>query len=174
VHDPHALRLYVDGSAYNNPGHEGGLSVFAEYPDSLGLEASEVVSKTFTETTNNRMELRACIEALKFARGALEKYKIGRAIVVTDSQYVYDNQTRAPTWKANDWRNQSGRRMDNSDLWNEFLLARSKVRAYVEVVWQAGKTTPILKEVDKGAKKQPEGLVEKTLVINKVASLVQK
>jgi ribonuclease HI len=45
--DPHALKLYVDGSALKNPGGPGGIAGIAEFPDRMN------------RTTNNRMELLA-------------------------------------------------------------------------------------------------------------------
>jgi ribonuclease HI len=153
MYDPHALKLYIDGSAYRNPGHEGGYSVYAEYPDEMNLLPAEVASGTYGETTNNGMELRACIEALRFACAEVNRLGIRRILIITDSLYIYDNQKRAPYWKKDDWRNREGRPVENPVLWNEFLTARPKVRASVEIIWQEGKTTPILKETDKSAKK---------------------
>jgi len=158
VTSPHALKLYVDGSAFRNPGHEGGFSVFAEYPDSFGLSTLEVANGSYEETTNNRMELRACIEAFKFARKEVERLKIRHVIVVTDSHYVYSNQYRAIYWKRDNWENRDGRPVDNPDLWKEFLSLKQKVRANLEVNWQKGKTTQILNAVDKGAKQAAKGI----------------
>lgn len=158
MNEPHALKLYIDGSAFRNPGHEGGFSVFAEYPDSFDIPISEVANGSYRETTNNRMELRACIEAFKFVRRKVECLNIRHVVVVTDSDYVYSNQQRANYWKKNGWKNLDGRPVDNSDLWNEFLSTRQKVRATLEVRWEKGKTSQILNDVDKGAKKATTGL----------------
>jgi len=158
MNEPHALKLYIDGSAYRNPGHEGGFSVFVEYPDSFDILISEVAKGSYSETTNNRMELRACIAAFKFARKEVERLNLRYIIVVTDSDYIYSNQQRANYWKKDGWKNRDGRPIDNPDLWNEFLSARQKVRATLEVRWEKGKTTQILNDVDKGAKKVAKGL----------------
>ncbi|MDO8571435.1 MAG: RNase H family protein [bacterium] len=151
MYDPHALKLYVDGSALKNPG-KGGYSVVAEYPDSFDIAVSEVKNGSYTETTNNRMELRAVIEAMKFARTDTQDKRIRRVIIISDSLYVCDNQNSAVWWKKNNWRNSEGRPMDNHDLWDEFLKLRPKIPANVEIVWEKGKTRAILKEVDKNAK----------------------
>lgn len=167
MNEPHALKLYVDGSAYRNPGHEGGYSVFAEYPDSFNVESHEVCSGAYGETTNNRMELKACIEAFKFARREVERIRINHILVITDSDYVYSNQQRASYWKKDKWKNREGRPVGNSDLWNEFLSARQKVSATLEVRWHKGKESEILNNVDKGAKKAAKGIKKTDFGFNK-------
>lgn len=167
MHEPYALKLYVDGSAFRNPGHEGGFSVFAEYPDSFGIVSKEVINRGYEGTTNNRMELRACVEAFKFARKEVDRLGLNHVVVVTDSDYVYSNQQRANYWKKDGWKNREGRNVDNPDLWNEFLSARQKVHATLEVRWERGKTTDILNAVDKGAKKAATGIKKKDFGFNK-------
>ena len=151
MYDPNALKLYVDGSALENPG-TGGYSVIADYPDFLQIESMEVASCGYVETTNNRMELRAVIEALRYSQIAVKEYKLGRVIIVSDSQYVCDSQGMASDWKKNGGRNKERRPMDNMDMWEEFIKLKPKVKAHVEVVWEAGKKRNITKQVDRAAK----------------------
>jgi ribonuclease HI len=64
MYDPNALQLYIDGSAYRNPGHEGGLAGIAEFPERLSREPEIILEESYHQTANSRMELRACIRAL--------------------------------------------------------------------------------------------------------------
>lgn len=150
--DPHALKLYVDGSALENPGGPGGAAGIVEFPEHLSRGNEVIFEEGYVETTNNRMELRACIGALEYVRRAPSSLGISRVLIVTDSLYVNDNHRRAPYWKKNKWKNLDGKPVENSDLWNEFLLLRPKVRLITEVQWIKGKSTPLLKEVDRRAK----------------------
>jgi ribonuclease HI len=151
--DPRALKIYIDGSAFDNPGGRGGFAAIVEYPDDWNREKEVLRQEGYTETNNQRMELRACVEALRYVRENAANLGIQRVIIVTDSKYVYENWSRAHFWKANGWRNASGRPVENPDVWKELLYIRPKVRVRTEIVWRKGKTTPILKEVDRCAKR---------------------
>jgi hypothetical protein len=50
------------------------------------------------------------------------------------------------------WRNVHGRPIEHSELWKQFLSLRSKVGVRVDFGWVPGKSTPLLKKVDKAAK----------------------
>jgi hypothetical protein len=78
-----------------------------------------------------------------------------RVLVITDSDYVKQNISRAPSWKKRGWRNLSGEPKFHDDLWAQLLRLRSKIAGIgirVDLVWQKGKTTELGKEVDKAAK----------------------
>lgn len=149
--DPRALKIIIDGSALRNPGGPGGYVGIAVYPDAWNLPDKEVFRAGFVETTNNRMELRACVRALEYVRDALTGL-VERVLIITDSQYVYDNHRRVSTWRRNKWCNRSGRPIENRDLWKEFMSVQSSLRVRTEIVWHKGKTTPRLKLVDRSAK----------------------
>ena len=61
--DPHALKLYIDGNCYKNPGGAGAIACVAKFPESWNRDDEIIFSKGFHETSNNRMELQACIKA---------------------------------------------------------------------------------------------------------------
>ena len=149
-YDPNALKIYVDGSALKNPGGPGGIAGIAEFPENLNRDNEVIFEEGYIETTNNRMELRACIRAFEYARQFALRCQ--RIIVISDSQYLSDNHRRAPYWKKNGWKNADGKPVENADLWNELLLLRPKVRTSTEIQWVKGKSAPILKEVDRRAK----------------------
>jgi ribonuclease HI len=156
--DPYALKLYIDGSAYKNPGGPGGCACVAEYPESWGRPDEEVFRQGFYETKNNRMELQACILALEYLRDQGSAIGVQRVQIVTDSRYVFDNQTMASRWRKNGWRTASDRPIENSDLWKRFLSVRQQAKTRTDIIWRKGKKSLILKSVDRAAKeagKQP-------------------
>ena len=102
---------YTDGACSGNPG-PGGWGVV------LRAESNEEVIKERLlwggsyQTTNNRMELTAAIEALK----ALNKFTI--ITVYIDSVYVKDGLTKwMPKWKSNGWKTSNNKPIKNEDLW---------------------------------------------------------
>jgi ribonuclease HI len=150
--DPHALKIYVDGSALKNPGGPGGAAGIAEFPDRMSRENEVIFQEGYLETTNNRMELRACLHALDYIRRIANSLGVQRVIIITDSLYISESHRRAPYWKKEKWKNLDGRPLENADLWNEFLLSRSKVRVSMDIQLTKGKSSPVLKEVDRIAK----------------------
>ncbi len=67
LEDPHALKLYVDGSSFKNPGGAGGYACVAQYPEASGLpDETLIFSVGFPESSINRMELGACIHAFEW------------------------------------------------------------------------------------------------------------
>jgi ribonuclease HI len=150
--DPHALKLYTDGNAYDNPGGTGGFACVAEYPESWNRE-NEVIRKAgFHETNNNRMELRGCIAALEYVANEGQAIGVQRVQIVTDSMYVDTGQRMAHIWRAQGWKNASGRPVENSDLWKRYLGLRLQIRTRTDIVWRKGKKGDALKLVDKSAK----------------------
>lgn len=87
--DPHAVKIYIDGNCWDNPGGAGGFAVRVEWGCDIDREGGVVEYLGFFETTNQRMELRACIAAHKWANENLEELRGRRVIIVTDSTYVY-------------------------------------------------------------------------------------
>jgi ribonuclease HI len=161
MHDPYALKIYIDGSAYRNPGHEGGLAGIAEFPESLNREPEPIFEESFDRTTNNRMELRACLQALEYVRANARSLGISRAIILTDSEHVNEHHKSAPFWRKNGWRNRHGRPVENKDLWKEFLSLRQKVGVRIDIAWNLGKSTAVLRAVDKLAKKAAKNLLKR-------------
>jgi ribonuclease HI len=115
--DPSALLeagkvlIYTDGSAIENPG-PGGFGVVLRY----GGHRKEL-SGGFRLTTNNRMELLACIEGLK----AL-KHKCS-VVLFSDSKYVVEGISKgwAERWRAHGWRLADDKEVKNADLWRELV-----------------------------------------------------
>jgi len=184
MYDSNALKIYIDGSAFNNPNSFGGIAGIAEYPDSFNKQPEKIFSQGYDKTTNQRMELRACIEALVWiGKQDFKNSDIARIIIITDSLYVSENQNNCVYWKKNDWRNRYRRPVKNKELWNKFLSTRIKTKINTTIVWMKGKSNPILKKVDRIAKEVAKhtikivdngyipGRVSTTIISKKSASL---
>lgn len=101
------VEIFTDGACSGNPG-AGGWGALLRHKDTekelCGAEA---------ETTNNRMELTAVIEALKALKKACN------ITLYTDSRYVMDGITKwLPNWKQNNWKTSNKKSaVKNVDLW---------------------------------------------------------
>lgn len=121
------ILIYTDGGCINNPG-PGGYGVIL----SNGKKTKEL-SGGYRLTTNNRMELMACIVALR----ALKR-KVS-VLLHSDSKYVVDGITKgwARKWQANGWIKPSDKKPAlNSDLWEALLRLCEKHE--VEFRWVKG------------------------------------
>ncbi|MCX8072197.1 MAG: ribonuclease HI [Candidatus Binatia bacterium] len=115
---PH-VRVYTDGACSGNPGPGGWAAVLVSGPHRREISGFE------PETTNNRMELRAAIEALRLLK------RPAMVDVYTDSEYLRQGMREwLPRWKVNGWRTANRRPVKNADLWRELdrLCARHRVR----------------------------------------------
>ncbi|POF34730.1 ribonuclease HI [Roseibium marinum] len=109
------VTIYTDGACSGNPG-PGGWGVILRFGESeKELSGGEV------ETTNNRMELIAAIEALKALTRpcAVDLY--------TDSTYVRSGINEwIDGWKRKNWRNSTNKPVKNADLWQALDAARER------------------------------------------------
>lgn len=103
--------IYTDGGCIHNPGPGGYGAVLFR-----GEERTEL-SGGYRRTTNNRMELMACIKGLQFLEES------SSVAVYSDSRYVVNGIEKgwAKRWRANDWMRNDTDRAENSDLWAELL-----------------------------------------------------
>jgi ribonuclease HI len=117
--------IYTDGSCRGNPGAGGwgALLMFDGHEREIwGGEAA---------TTNNRMELRAAIEALDALKRPCH------VELHTDSQYVKNGITQwLPLWKARGWRTMTKGAVKNEDLWRR--LDEARLRHEVDWRWVRG------------------------------------
>ncbi len=111
------VSIWTDGACSGNPG-PGGWGAVLRYGDrDRELNGGEA------HTTNNRMELRAAIEAL----GALKRDC--DVDLYTDSQYVRGGVTGwMANWKRNGWKTADKKPVKNEDLWRELDAAQSRHR----------------------------------------------
>ena len=109
------VEIFTDGACSGNPGPGGWGAVLRYGGREKELSGGEA------DTTNNRMELTACIAALSALK---EPCKVS---LITDSQYVFNGITKgwAASWKKNGWRKADKKTALNSDLWEELLRLSS-------------------------------------------------
>jgi ribonuclease HI len=107
------VHVYTDGGCFDNPGPGGYGVVIIE-----GGSRREI-SGGYRLTTNNRMELMACIVALRSLRPG------SHAVLHTDSRYVADAVEKgwAVRWRSRNWMRDKGHMALNSDLWADLLGA---------------------------------------------------
>jgi ribonuclease HI len=107
--------IYTDGACRGNPGR-GGWGVVLKYG-----EVQKQLYGGDAETTNNRMELMAAIQALEALNRACE------VTLNTDSKYVLQGITEwLPNWKRRGWKTASKHPVKNEDLWRRLDLAVSR------------------------------------------------
>lgn len=100
--------IHTDGACKGNPG-PGGWGATLAYGDKI----KEIFGGA-PETTNNRMELTAVIEALRCLTRPCAVQ------IVTDSQYVQKGvESWMNQWKRKNWRTSAGKPVANRDLWEE-------------------------------------------------------
>jgi ribonuclease HI len=117
---PDKVVVYTDGSSLGNPG-PGGWGVVR-----LNTQDREERSGGYRLTTNNRMELLACIE------GVNDLPDDTSVLVYSDSRYVVNGVTQgwAANWRARGWMRNRNERAENADLWSRLLdeIERLNVR----------------------------------------------
>ena len=100
------VEIYTDGACRGNPG-PGGWGVVM-----ISGNHRREISGGEADTTNNRMELLAAIEALSALRRPC------RVTLYTDSQYLRQGITEwLDKWKRNGWRTSQRKPVKNRDLW---------------------------------------------------------
>jgi ribonuclease HI len=105
------ITIYCDGACSGNPGVGGWAFVVPH----LRYEESDYE----IETTNNRMEITACIKALKYILEFQPQFNVVE--IITDSQYVVNTMTKG--WKKN----------KNTDLWD--TLESLVIEFQHKVIW---------------------------------------
>jgi len=106
------VTIYTDGACSGNPGPGGWGAILVHGKTRKELSGGE------TETTNNRMELQAAIEALKALKRPC------KVAVYTDSVYVRDGITKwIKGWQRNGWRTAAKKPVKNAELWQALQAA---------------------------------------------------
>ena len=119
------VRAFTDGACSGNPGPGGWGAVlqFGDHERELHGGAQD--------TTNNRMELTAAIEALK---ALSEPCQVS---LTTDSTYVKDGITQwLANWKRNGWKTAAKKPVKNQDLWQ--ALDHESSRHEIDWCWVKG------------------------------------
>jgi ribonuclease HI len=120
------VEIYADGACKGNPGTGGWGALLVSGDNKKELFGGE------RNTTNNRMELRAVIEALNALKRPCE------VVVYTDSQYVQKGISEwIHGWKARGWKTAAKEPVKNAELWQELDDARNR-HSNVEWRWVKG------------------------------------
>ena len=135
------IKIYTDGSCLSNPGNGGWAAIININGEIKKISGNE------KNTTNNRMELMAPINALKNinSKDPIE--------IFTDSKYVKNGITEwINTWVLNNWKTSKKEDVKNKDLWVEL----HKLNQSLNVKWnwvKAHAGDPLNEEVDMMSKK---------------------
>jgi ribonuclease HI len=135
---PNSILIFTDGSSRGNPGPGGyGAIIAVSYElqaSSLGQEENKIIELGGREdnSTNNRMELTAVIEALSYLKSlqlAAHSYKL-----FSDSSYLINGITKwIHGWQKNGWRTKAKELVENKDLWEKLL---ELVTIYRNIEWK--------------------------------------
>lgn len=171
--DERDINIYTDGSSYNGP-RRGGMGIRFVTTDQAGLEHTEDYPLPgYDGATNQQMELRAPIEALRAVvrgRAPVQKREYRRIVFFTDSQYVVNGYDSARfNWPRDGWMTRDGNPVANADLWKELLKVAHRSGLPVEFKWVKGhKSSPHNRAVDKLAKNSAANRTGRQLSIVKV------
>ena len=114
------IEIYTDGSCDPNPGPGGWAAII------MDGKVKKILKGYSAESTNNRMELTAALEALK-------QVDVSKPVrIYTDSQYLQKGvEEWLSNWKARNWKRKGGA-LANIDLWKEI----SEEIAHRKIVWR--------------------------------------
>lgn len=105
--------IYTDGACSNNPGPGGWAAVL------IYKGKEKQVSGFEPETTNNRMELKAVLEAISALKEPCS------VMLHTDSSYIHNAFQNGwiYNWMRNGWKTAAKKPVENQDLWQQILTA---------------------------------------------------
>jgi ribonuclease HI len=119
------IEIFTDGACRGNPGPGGWAAYLRWNGHDKKMNGAEL------DTTNNRMEMMAAIEALRSLKQACH------VRLTTDSQYLRKGITEwMHNWKLNNWRTSQKKPVKNKDLWQ--ALDREVERHEVTWLWVKG------------------------------------
>ena len=103
------ITIYTDGACSGNPGIGGwGAVILEDNKDEVLLNGGD------SNTTNNKMELTAAIESLKYLKNK------DHITIITDSKYVKEGiESWIQNWKKNGWKTSAKKPVKNKELWIE-------------------------------------------------------
>lgn len=132
-----SVEIYTDGACRGNPGPGGWAAVLRRGEHQKILQGSEA------ETTNNRMELTAAVQALQALK------RPASVVVYTDSKYVQQGISEwLSAWRARGWKTAAKKPVKNLDLWQ--ALSQATTGHAIEWRWVRGHAgDPNNEEVDR-------------------------
>lgn len=119
------VEIFTDGACKGNPGPGGWGAVIRSGPHEKELSGGEA------DTTNNRMEMMAAVQALSALKRPCQ------VVLTTDSVYVRDGITKwVHGWQRNGWKTADKKPVKNEDLWRQLDELAAKHR--IEWLWVKG------------------------------------
>ncbi len=115
-----SVEIYTDGSCHTQQCVGAWVAILLSENKKIVLSGKE------TDTTHNRMELKAVIKALEYVRA--NYINITSITVVSDSQYVVGLYSRKEKLVKQNFNTKAGAEIRNADLVKEFLLLGDNVR----------------------------------------------
>jgi ribonuclease HI/uncharacterized phage-like protein YoqJ len=124
--------VYTDGACIGNPGPGGWAWAVPEGAHASGADP---------QTTNQRMEIRAALEAVQTLPGRLQ--------VVSDSKYVVQcfSDRWFAKWEANGWKTSNRTPVLNQDLWRPIVEAFNEREGEIEFRWVKGHSGDVMNDV---------------------------
>lgn len=117
------ITIYTDGASKGNPGRGGWGALVANSEVVCELGGNE------SHTTNNRMELMAAIEALRYAA----TLPVQPIALHTDSSYVIHGITKwVQGWQSRGWITKEKKEVLNQDLWQALVAAKEACKSRVD------------------------------------------
>ncbi len=108
--EPH-IELFTDGACSGNPGPGGWAYILRDIASGREIEASD----SEIRTTNNRMEMLAVINGLKYLESSRGRCRVD---IYSDSQYVVNGlKSWMDSWKAKGWKRAKNSPVKNLELW---------------------------------------------------------
>ena len=121
------ITIFTDGACRGNPGPGGWGAILRKDDHEKELYGAE------RDTTNNRMELMAAIQALEALKRPCE------VILTTDSQYVKNGITEwLASWKRRGWKTSDKKPVKNQDLWQRLDAAVQRHKPNIHWKWIKG------------------------------------
>jgi ribonuclease HI len=119
------VEIFTDGACKGNPGPGGWGAVIRSGANEKEISGGEA------QTTNNRMEMMAAVEALNALKRPC------RVILSTDSKYVMDGITKwVFGWQKNGWKTADRKPVKNAEIWQALVAATARHK--VEWKWVKG------------------------------------
>ena len=171
-----ALNIYTDGSSHQRP-RRGGVGIrYIIINDAGDEEWQDECPFGYKEGTNNEMELMAPILALRGIPAEMMSMAVKRIYIFTDSLYVKNYLIRARmSWRANGWRNQYGKPIENVKLWKDLVREIDKAPSRVDFKWVKGHgTNKHNKAVHKLANQSAKGFLNAPLTVQSVRRKLSK
>ena len=147
------VRIFTDGACSENPGPGGWAAVFNT------ADKCKTISGNEKMTTNNRMELRAVIEAYTKVLSKKPKTDVEYELY-SDSAYVVNsiNNGWIDKWQQNNWKTTKNDDVKNRDMWEQHAFLRNKAKSlgvYIKIIKIKGHAGNTFNElVDKLAKEE--------------------